>query len=92
MGTNRLYRRYTFRIIAILARTYFDYPEIANSIPRYKEALIAGLNFCSLRGLQGHEYEGEEGRVEALKILNMGHVPELLEKNPTWCNELAQIL
>lgn len=82
----------TYIITAILARTYLDYPEIANSIPRYKGALIAGFNFCSLRGLQGHGYEGEDGRVEALKILNMGHVPELLEKNPAWCNELAQIL
>ena len=82
----------TYIITAILARTYLDYPEMSNSIPRYKDALITGLNFCSLRGLQGHGYEGEDGRVEALKILNMGHVPELLEKNPTWCNKLAQIL
>ena len=82
----------TYIICSILSRTYLDYPEIVENIPGYVAALKKGLRFCSLRNLAGHGYDLFKGQAEALEILGLGHIPELLEKHHDWCPKLRNLI
>ena len=69
----------TYLVISILTLFWYRYPERARNIHGFQEALHAGLNFAAARKLFGHGMEGDEQRLEALKILRMGEVPRYLD-------------
>ena len=82
----------TYLVTAILTRALCDYPNIANSIPNFENALKKGMAFCSYRDLGGAGYDFEKGQIEALTILSMGKVPWFLDKHKEFCPKLLQVI
>jgi len=78
----------TYLVTAIMTRVLCDYPSLTEHIPNYKEALKRGMLFCSYRRLYGHGYDALKGAAEALTILSMGKIPQVLEQERQLCPEL----
>lgn len=71
----------TYYAVSLLTLFLHCYPEQAERIKGYKEALHKGLRFAGMRGLLGHGLEAREQREEAVRILMRGEVPEYLVDN-----------
>ncbi len=82
----------TYLVTAILSRALCDYPAIADEITGYKEALGRGMLFCTYRKLYGFGYEASAGAAEALTIMAIGKVPEVLERDKELCPKLHEVI
>jgi hypothetical protein len=82
----------TYIATATLSRYLLEFPLYALSIAGYKKALYTGMIFCTHRNLQGHGYEGDDGAIEAIKILAIGKIPYLLNQYPEFCLKLKNII
>ena len=78
----------TYIATATLSRFLLEFPLYASRINHYENVLYKGMIFCTHRSLQGHGYEGDEGAIEALKILSFGKVPLFLMHHPDFCPKL----
>jgi len=82
--------RPTYAAVATLSRVLLDLPWIAIRTPRFRTALQKGMRFAAYRELQGHGYDTDQGRIDALRILSLGKVPLLLEHAPGLCPKLYE--
>lgn len=73
----------TYVAVATLSRILQDHPTIFVQVPGFLGALKRGLRFAGYRRLTGHGYESLDGMAEAVRILSMGKVPELLFLAPS---------
>jgi len=71
----------TYMVVSIMSLFWRRFPERAASIPGFQAALHNGCHFASARELQGHGMEGDDQRMEAMRILNMGKVPQYLAEH-----------
>lgn len=84
--------RPTYIATATLCRALCEYPLLALSIPGYQKALKSAMSFCSARGLRGHGYEADRGAIDALRILSLGKVPWLLNRDPEFSPALKMAI
>jgi hypothetical protein len=68
----------TYMVVSLMSLFWLRFPERASRIPGFQAALHKGFHFASARNLDGHGMEGDEQRMEAVRILNMGKVPQYL--------------
>lgn len=71
----------TYLVVAILARVRLTMPGLASDLPGFEEALRQGMLFASHRQLEGHGYDHLCGMCEAVGILALGRVPELIRQD-----------
>ncbi|MEI7927705.1 MAG: hypothetical protein WCH40_04085 [Verrucomicrobiales bacterium] len=84
--------RPTYAAVATLSRTLCDFGSMAMETPRFLSALTRGMKFATYRGLAGHGYESDQGAMEALRILSLGKVPWLLERQQNLCPKLLAVI
>lgn len=84
--------RPTYAAVATLSRTLCDFGTIAMETPRFLSALKAGMKFATYRGLGGHGYEWDQGTIESLRILSLGKVPWLLERQSELSPKLLALI
>lgn len=84
--------RPTYAAVATLSRTLCDFGSIAMETPQFLSALKRGMKFTTYRGLGGHGYERDQGAMEALRILSLGKVPWLLERQRDLCPKLLAVI
>lgn len=82
----------TYLAVAILTLFRRRYPDFAREIQGFDKALLAGMQFCTYRGLEGHGYQTEKEKIDAFRTLLQGGVLEYLTENPSVCPELLRIL
>ena len=82
----------TYIAISILTCIKVYYPQIAEAIDGFDEALKDAMKFSLGRNLTGHGYESVDGTYYAIEVFDLGDVPRFLHDNPDYSTDLLELL
>jgi len=71
----------TYIAVAILTYVKSSFHDVAISVEGFDDCLKNGMKFSTLRQLSGHGYASFESTLNAIRIFDLGRVPEYLSKN-----------
>lgn len=78
----------TYLGVATLSLFKLKYPEEAEKIQGFDNALIDGMKFSVKNKFNGYGFNSDFQRLEAAILLSMGDTPVLLKNSPDMCPEL----
>jgi len=82
----------TYLAVSILAYVEQKYPEVADTIVGYREALQKGMRFAAKTKMVGHTYEEAYWLEQFIGYFEKGEVLAYLVTNPEFCPQLYTLL